>query len=71
MSDSEQVRRRRFIGVASLASAGLLALVAALAYTGVLPLPPETRGTAAMVMGAAAMLDVLVGFWFLRLPQSS
>jgi hypothetical protein len=37
----------------------------------VIPLPAETRGLLAAVLGAAAFGDVLVGLWFIRSAQSS
>jgi hypothetical protein len=57
---------RRFIGLTLLASAGILLVIAALSYTGVLPVPDDTRGLLAAVTGLAAVADVVVATRFLR-----
>jgi hypothetical protein len=57
---------RRFIGRALLASAGILLVIAALGYSGVLPVPDETRGLLAVVTGLAALADVAVAMRFLK-----
>jgi hypothetical protein len=70
MRESEQARRKRLVGVALIGGAGILALMAVLAYTAVLPLPSEMRGLLAAVLGAVAVGDTLVGLWFIRSSQS-
>jgi hypothetical protein len=70
MRESEQARRKRLVGVALIGGAGILALMAVLAYTAVLPLPAEMRGLLAAVLGAVAVGDTLVGLWFIRSSQS-
>ena len=52
-------------------SAISLAVVAGLIYLGVVPLPDETRGIAALVVGVAAFTDFLFAIWFFRMGQSS
>ncbi len=52
-------------------SAISLAVLAGLIYMGVVPLPDETRGIAALVVGVAAFADFLVALWFFRMGQSS
>ena len=52
-------------------SAITLAALAVLIYAGVVPLPPETRFIASLVVGAAAFADFLVALWFFRKSQSS
>ena len=56
--------------VMGISAITLLAL-AVLIYTGVVPLPPETRFIASMLLGAAAFADLLIGIWFFRKSQSS
>ena len=52
-------------------SAITLAVLAGLIYTGVVPLPPETREIASLAVGAAALADFLLAVWFFRKSQSS
>jgi len=52
-------------------SATALAVLAALIYMGVVPLPDQTRGIATLVVGGAAFADFLVAVWFFRMGQSS
>ena len=59
------------IAMAMGVSAITLIVLAGLIYTGVVPLPPETRLIASLVIGAAAVADVLVALWFFRKSQSS
>ena len=48
-------------------SAVALGVVAILIYSGVVPF----GGVAALVVGAAAFADLLIGIWFFRRGQSS
>jgi hypothetical protein len=57
--------------MAMLVSVVSLVVLAVLIYTGVVPLPPETRLIASLVVGAAAFADFLVALWFFRKGQSS
>lgn len=59
-------RSRRVIGLALLSSAGLLLAMALVIYMGLLPVGSALEGTVAAVLGAAAVVDVLLGFWFFR-----
>ena len=59
------------ISVILVISAISLALLAALIYMGVVPLPDETRGIATLVVGGAAFADFVVAIWFFRMGQSS
>lgn len=66
-----QRARKQMIGLILTASAGVLGLVAVLLYTGTIPLAQESRGIAAMAVGAAAAADFVAGLWFFRMGQSS
>ena len=59
------------IAMAMVVSAITLVVLAVLIYTGVVPLPPEMRFIATLVVAAAAFGDFLVGVWFFRKSQSS
>lgn len=59
------------IAMAMFVSAITLVVLAVLIYTGVVPLPPEVRLMASVVVGAAAFADFLVAVWFFRKNQSS
>ncbi len=52
-------------------SAISLVVLSALIYMGVVPLPDETRGIAALVVGVAAFTDFVVAIWFFRKGQTS
>jgi hypothetical protein len=62
---------RAVIAMILVVSAISLAVLAGLIYVGVVPLPDQTRGIAAMVVGLAAFADFLVAVWFFRMGQSS
>ena len=62
---------RPMIAIILFGSAITLFALAVLIYSGVLPLGPEVRVTAALVVGAAAFGDLLVALWFFRKSQSS
>jgi hypothetical protein len=59
------------IAMAMFVSAVTLVALAALIYMGVVPLPPEMRLLASLLVGAAAFADFLVAVWFFRKSQSS
>jgi hypothetical protein len=62
---------RAVIAMILVVSAISLAVLAGLIYVGVVPLPDQTRGIAALVVGLAAFADFLVAVWFFRMGQSS
>ena len=59
------------IAMAMAVSTITLVVLAVLIYTGVVPLPPEARLIASVVVGVAAFADFLVALWFFRKGQSS
>ena len=59
------------VAMAMFVSALTLVALAALIYTGVVPLPADIRFTASLLVGAAAFADFLVAVWFFRRSQSS
>ena len=71
MPEPTQAGSRAVIAGMLVISAISLAVLAGLIYTGVVPLPDETRGIAALVVGAAAFADFLIALWFFRMGQSS
>ena len=56
----------RAVGMALLGSSIAMGTVAALAYAGVLPFDPAVRVWVAAGVGVAAVLDALIGLFFLR-----
>jgi hypothetical protein len=52
-------------------SAAVLGVLAMLTYTGIVPLPEETRPMAALIVGIAAVADFGMGVMFFRMGQSS
>ena len=68
---ADQIGSKRVIALALLFSAVLLAVLAVLMYTGVVPLAEGTRRFAALAVGAAAVADFVIGLWFFRMAQSS
>ena len=62
---------RAVVAMVLILSAISLALLAGLIYMGIVPLPDETRGMAALVVGVAAFADFMVAIWFFRKGQSS
>jgi hypothetical protein len=59
------------VGVALCASAGLLLVMALAVSTGLMPVGGEIQGTVASVLVAVALVDLLMGFWFLRSSWSA
>jgi hypothetical protein len=62
---------RPIVAAVMVVSAVSLLIAAVLIYSGTLPLQEEVRFTAALVVGGAGFLDLLVGIWFFRTGQSS
>ncbi len=62
---------RAVIAMVMIVSAVSLAVVAALIYMGAVPLPDETRGIGALVVGLAAFADFVAAIWFFRKGQTS
>ena len=71
MPEATPAGNRGLIAAILVISAISLAVLAVLIYTGVMPLPEETRVLAAIVVGVAAFADFLVAIWFFRMGQSS
>lgn len=71
MPEPTPAASRGVIAMILVLSAISLAVLAALIYMGVVPLPDETRAVAALVVGLAAFADFLVAVWFFRMGQSS
>jgi hypothetical protein len=67
----DQNNSKRVIALALMFSAVLLAVLAVLIYTGVVPLAEGTRFFAALAVGIAAFADFVIGLWFFRMAQSS
>ncbi len=63
---SSPAGNKRAVGMALLGSSIAMATVAALAYAGVLPFDPAARVWVAAGVGVAAVLDALIGLFFLR-----
>lgn len=71
MPDPQPVNTKPLIALIMMISAITLAVLAGLIYSGIVPLPEESRGLATLVVGVAAAADFLVGLWFFRVSQSS
>ena len=56
---------RRPLGLALLASAVLMVAASVLAWTGVLPVPMQSRAIVGGVLFAAALIDLVLGVRFL------
>lgn len=56
--------------MAMFLSAIVMFALAVVFYTGVIDVGEELRVTAAVVVGAAAFVDLLVAIWFFRQGQS-
>jgi hypothetical protein len=61
----------RIIALAMMFSAIVLAAVASLIFTGIIPVGDEMRALAGGLVGFAAFVDLLVGLWFFSKGQSS
>ncbi len=71
MPEPAPAGNRALIAMILVVSAVSLVVLSALIYMGVVPLPDETRGIAALVVGVAAFADFVVAIWFFRMGQSS
>ena len=63
--DPAQARARRIVGIALMAGAVALVVMAVLIFTGVFPVDPSMRGLVAGALGVAALVDAMVGLRFL------
>lgn len=71
MPDAAPAGNRALLAMILVVSAVSLVVLSALIYMSVVPMPEETRGIAALVVGAAAFADFVVAIWFFRMGQSS
>jgi hypothetical protein len=72
MPDPQLARSKQIIALALMASALIMGAGAVLIYTGVLAFVAEdARGIVALALGAAAVLDFMIGLWYFRMGQSS
>ena len=58
-------QNRRPVAIALLVSGAVMFVMAALAWTGVLPLPMQSRMIVGTTLFVAAMADVMIGLRFL------
>lgn len=70
MPDSRPPAGFPIVALALLAGAIGLGVLAGLIYAGGVPVREESRGFAALVVGAAAAVDFLVGLWVFRQGQA-
>jgi hypothetical protein len=70
MPDPQPQPKTLVVAVAMFVSAAVLFAVAMMIYTGVIPLPDETRPLAAAVVGVTAVIDLGVALVFFRAGQS-
>ena len=68
---AQAAANKQLVGIILMISAAVLGVLAMLTYTGIVPLPEETRPMAALVVGIAAVADFGVGVLFFRMGQSS
>jgi hypothetical protein len=71
MPEPAPAGNRALIAMILMISAVSLVVLSALIYMGVMPVPDETRGIAALAVGVAAFADFVVAIWFFRMGQSS
>ena len=72
MPESPQAAaNKQLVGLILMISAAVLGVLALLTYTGVVPLPEESRTMGALIVGIAAAADFGVGVMFFRMGQSS
>lgn len=65
MSPQPAPDKAHIIGRALMTSGLVFVVFAALIYTGVVPIDPDVRLVVAAGVGTVAVLDLLIGFWFL------
>ena len=70
-ADPAQARARRIVGIALMAGAVAMVVVAVLIFTGVFPVDPSIRGIVAGALGVAALVDAMIGFRFLMNASTS
>ena len=70
MPESSAAANKQLVAVILMISAAVLAAVAALIYAGIIPLPEESRGMGALIVGIAAAADFAVGLMFFRMGKS-
>ena len=71
MPEATPQRAQQVIAAALLLGAAVMFAVAALIYADVISLGEELRVTAAIVVGIAALVDLLMAMWFFRRGQSA
>ena len=71
MPDPQASANRQLVAVILMVSAVVLAVVAMLIYSGIVPLPEEARPMGGLIVGIAAAADFGVGLMFFRMGQSS
>lgn len=71
MPESPHAANKQLVGIILMISAAVLGVLAMLTYTGVVPLPGESRTMGALIVGIAAVADFGVGVMFFRMGQSS
>jgi len=64
-------RGQQIVGLAMLLSAIVLGVVGYFIFAGKVPVPEESRPMVGGAIGAAAVLDLLIGIWFYSKGQSS
>jgi hypothetical protein len=64
-------RGKQIIGLAMLLSAIVLGVIGYLIFAGTVPVPEESRPIVGGAIGAAAVLDLLIGIWFYSKGESS
>lgn len=65
MGDDDKRAKRKVVGLALVASAFLMGLVALLVYAGVIDVSDQARGLVAGVLGVVAALDVSLAVYFI------
>ena len=71
MPEATPQRAQQVIAATLLLGAAVMFAVATLIYMDVISLGAELRVTAAIVVGIAAFVDLLMAMWFFRRGQSS
>ena len=72
MADPQQARSRQIVAMALMGGAVILGGGAILIYAGLVDFVGEdVRGILSLALGAAAVLDFIIGLMFFRMAQSS